>query len=299
MVPQSWEQPEVIYRYLDWLYQRAIGAGTREVYRGNLNRTAYWLHSKRGVTLLEAGQPELQAWRAQLCQADRTVALYVTTVKAFYQWAYRSELIPRDPAWSLPSPRIRPGIPRPVREQRLAVMLDLAVGMIRLWIVLAAYCGLRAAEIAALQWDDLSEYEDEDGSVRPYLRIMGKGRKERFIPLSPFVWTEMLLYGRGNRGPMFLTKTGSRFRANYLDRVANAWLTEQGFGETFHQLRHRYGTMGARVTRGDLLTVGTTMGHGSLNSTKIYAQMFDPFALEMVDAIQPPGWPGSKATVTT
>jgi integrase/recombinase XerC len=287
-LPLTWTTPEIVHEYLAWCQERELAVSTIQTYRGVLNRLAYWL-SKKGAALLTATRDQLNAWRSQLHYTRKTVAMYVTAVRSFYKWAHRAGLIPTDPAWQLIAPRVPQGASRPIREDRLAQVLALATGMLRLWYVLAAYTGLRAGEIAALSWQDIVDYGDGQ-----YIEIQGKGSKPRKQPISPFVWSEILIYGRQSRGPIFHKADGRAFSPNYLDKRANCWLHEHGFWETMHMFRHRYGTMSARVTGGNLLLVGGSMGHGNTNTTKIYTEVYMPEVLDMVCAIQPSGWPGSR-----
>lgn len=290
ILPLSWTTPDVVHDYLGWCKERELAAATIECYRGVLNRLAYWLKSKKDATLLTVTRDQLNAWRSHLRDRGRaTVSHYVNTVQGFYEWAHRAGLVPADPAWHLVAPRVPPRDPRPMREDRLAQLLSLVSGMIRLWCVLAAYTGLRAGELAALSWQDVVDYGDAQ-----YLVIHGKGGKTRKQPISPFVWSEILIFGRQSRGPIFHKADGRAFSPNYLDKKANNWLHDHGFWETMHMLRHRYGTMSARVTGGNLLLVGGSMGHANTNTTKGYTQVFMPEVFDMVCAIQPSGWPGSR-----
>lgn len=290
-LPSNWKQPEIVYTYLDWCRERDLAEGTIETYRGNLNRLAYWLQAKRKMGLLHADRDDLSAWRSHLRQGKRTIALYVTTTKCFYRWCHHAGFIPEDPAWRVVAPRVPQGVPRPIATDRLGMVLELAVGMMRLWMVLAAYTGLRAAEIANLGWDNVIDFGDGER----YIVIQGKGDKKRIQALSPFVWSELLLFGRQATGSIFRKRDGLAFSPNYLDKVANRWLHENGFWETMHMLRHWYGTAAARATNGDLVLVGHSMGHASTNTTKIYTEPFNPDVMVMVCAIQPAGWPGSLA----
>lgn len=288
IVPPEWQQPEIVTKYLQHLTERGLGEGTREVYAGVLNRLAVWL-SVRGVSLTQATPEILGSWRTGMRCDRATIILYVTSAQLFYRWAHRHGHMTQDPAWAVPKPRAKPRLPRPVDEETLAAVLSVATGMIRVWIVLAAYCGLRAAEIAQLTWDDV-----RSGNGAPYLTAFGKGQKDRSVPLSPFVWAELLAWGRTKRGPIFRRADGRAFTPSHLDKIANTWLHETGFIETMHQFRHRFGTASALATHGDLVTVGGTMGHANINTTLGYTALASQVARAMVCAIQPPGWPGSS-----
>lgn len=292
LLPTEWTQPTEITTYLEWVQERGGLPTTLRIYRGRLNHTAHWLHERFGVSLLEATPQQLQAWRSALRLSRRTVILYVTVIKGFYEWAHRRKLRADDPAWDLPMPRARKSIPRPIDTGTLIVAIEGAPPMIRLWLILAAFCGLRAVEIAGLRREDVRSGD------KPYLLIEGKGNKERIVPIAPQVWNELLLYGMPARGEIFRRKDGLPFTASHLDKLANDYLHDMGIQETLHQLRHWFGTRGQEEI-GDLAVVGEVMGHASQNTTKGYAAASQPKARAMVEAIQLDPWPTRPSNIRT
>lgn len=291
ILPATWAQPEPISAYLRKIAENEGSEDTLRAYRGTLNRLAYWLEVHHGVQLLDATEEHLREWRAAMAEAVErgTLVWYVRVVQGFYKWAHRRELLAHDPAWELPTPKLRRRKPRPIAEANLLMAIEAAPATLRLWLVLAAFAGLRCCEIATLRREDIYDTGGE-----PYMIVLGKGDKERTVPLSPFVWAELQWYGLPpRRGRVFYrtTKDGKKpYNANYVSKRANDYLRAMGVPDTFHACRHRFGTHGARAAR-SLRTAQEVMGHDDPKTTALYSEVSDPDAREMVDAIQPNPWP--------
>jgi integrase len=251
---------------------------------------AYRLKEGQGIEeLLTASHQQLRTWRSSL-QLDRNTIIHeVNTVRAFYRWANRSALIPEDPAWNLPIPRIRKGMPRPIDPSTLLMAIECAEGFIRLALVLAGYSGLRCSDMASLRREEIM-----DTAPNPYMRIYGKGSKWRVVNLSPFVWDELLAFGLPSRGPIFRIRNGRAMTAHDLGNRVNKWLHEvMGIPETIHQGRHHFGTVG-QAASGDIVVLASLMGHDDPATTMLYAAPSDEAARALVEAIQPNPWPARR-----
>jgi integrase/recombinase XerC len=190
--------------------------------------------------------------------------------------------VPVRPDIDVPLPKARKGRPRPISEEQLRVAILNAPRRIRPWLVLAALAGLRCAEIAGLRREDLLDTADE-----PVIIVMGKGRKERIVPLSPQLWRELVDYGLPRRGIVFLRRDGQRGQNDpkLVSQLANAYLKSVGVNETLHQLRHRFATQAYAVHK-DLRVVQELMGHADPATTARYAEYCKKAAISTVHGIQ-------------
>ena len=141
---------------------------------------------------------------------------------------------------------------------------DRGVPELRRAIALGAYGGLRVSEAASLDW----EHIDLD---RRFLRIRGKGRKERLAGLSPVLLDELLPELRSGN---VVTAGGREYTADALQRRVNRHLTSLGMDSTFHKLRARYVTQGIAET-GDIYAVARAAGWASIETAKHYAALSD------------------------
>ena len=184
-------------------------------------------------------------------------------------------------------PRSGRTIPRPIGDDDLFAALETAPPRVRPWLVLAAWAGLRAKEIALLRRECVL-----DTLARPALLIATdatKGRNERIVPLSPFVVGELRAAGLPASGWVFRRQDG-HYGPNTpakLSHLANRHLHGCGINATLHQLRHRFGTEAYRSGH-DLRAVQELMGHASPETTAGYAAYANESAIAAVNALPTP-----------
>lgn len=234
----------------------------------------------RTRTLRSLGNPatatreEVEAWwssRAHLAPATRSNDL--ANLRTFYKWATRWEYRFDDPTTRLDAPKVPNGVPRPMSRADLQTLIRVLPDDLRRGVCLGAYAGLRVSEVAALDWADV------DLEARR-ARVLGKGQKTRLVALSALLIDHLLPERAGN------VVTGSRdvYSAAQLQRRINRAIAGAGVDATFHQLRHRYGTLAYQAT-GDLLAVGRQMGHASPVTTAVYAAASDEVADQIAEAV--------------
>ena len=238
--------------------------------------------------LLEADAVHLLAWRAGLSVGPATIAGYVSHARAFYRWAAAEGLIPLSPAERLPVPRLPRRIPRPIGDRDLFAAVAGAPERIRPWLVLAAWCGLRAREIALLRRECVLDSHD------PPMLLVGhdatKGRAERLIPLHDFALGELLTAGLPRAGWVFRRRDGlpGPNRPWVVSHMSNIYLHDCGYPETLHQLRHRFATSAYAGSR-DLRMVQELLGHAHPQTTAMYAAWDQAGAADIVARIPAPG----------
>ena len=238
--------------------------------------------------LLEADAVHLLAWRAGLSVGPATIAGYVSHARAFYRWAEHAGLIPLNPAGRIPVPKLPRRIPRPIGDRDLFAAVAGAPERVRPWLVLAAWCGLRAREVALLRRECVLENHD------PPVLLVGhdatKGRAERLIPLHDFALGELLMAGLPRSGWVFRRRDGlpGPNRPWTVSHLCNAYLHECGYPETLHQLRHRFATSAYTDSR-DLRMVQELLGHAHPQTTAVYAAWDQGEAAAVVARIPAPG----------
>jgi integrase len=224
------------------------------------------------VPLAEATTRDLLGWLMRLDVASDTRRDYTTHLRRFMAFAVADGLRHDDPAASLPSPRKTRRLPRPVGTDGLMLALETAPRRIRPWLVLAAYCGLRAREIAYLRREDISDTADPP--VLLVTRHASKGgRTERLVPLPPYVIADMPTWPLPRSGWVFRRYDGNRGPNTpaKVSQLANFHLHDVGIGDTLHTLRHWFAT-GVYAADHDLLTLAELLGHADLSTVRIYAK---------------------------
>lgn len=221
-----------------------------------------------------ATREQVEAW--WVVRSERTPATRandLACLRSFYRWCQIWEHRLDDPTVRLQAPKVPNGLPRPITAAELEVLLTKLSGPLRRAVCLGAYAGLRVAEAAHLAWPEV----DVDAHRA---RILGKGSKSRLVAFSPGLLAQLL----PNTGGNVVTGTSEAYSPAQLDRRINRAIANTGVAATFHQLRHRYGTVAYRAT-GDLIAVGRQMGHASTHTTAVYSAASDHVADKIANAV--------------
>lgn len=186
---------------------------------------------------------------------------YRADLNAFYRWAYKRGLVPGNPVTDVEPIRVPKGLPHPVDATLIPDLVALAPDReTELAVALAAYAGLRCAEVAALTRDDISL-----GSSPPVLVVRaGKGGKDRVVPIHPRLAS--LLRGLP-AGPV------CGHRSDTIGRKVAAHLRACGVEATMHHLRHTFGTEAGRASNGNVLVVRDLLGHESPETSMRYTAL--------------------------
>lgn len=214
-------------------------------------------------------------------RAPSTRYSIVSHLHAFYGWAMRQGLTASDPTALVDRPRLQQRLPRPIHTTDLALAILAAPDdQHRGALLLAAGSGLRCCEIARLRWDDV-----HDGQAR----VLGKGSKERIVPLHPAALD--VLDGLQRTGVHVLDGWQCRQISNpgfTTSRRINGYLRSIGVAATAHQLRHFAGTAALEASGGDLRAVQELLGHSSPATTALYTRLDTRRLRTVVDAIAIP-----------
>jgi site-specific recombinase XerD len=276
---------ELLGKYRRDCQRRDLSPRTIDVYRTNLVLWITWL----GTTpVLDAKPGQVESWIDSRDLAGRSRYQNLSLVSSFYRWAMRNELTERDPTALIPRPKVRQGMPRPIQTDDLELAIGQADARMRLWLLLAAYQGLRCKEIAGIRTDDLLLEREP-----PMLLVSSpKGRRERLLPVHADVETALRRFTgqsrqRGHTNQyLFPFPAGSTraIRPEYVSTKINAYLRYLGIDATAHQLRHWFGTEVYGASR-DLRMTQQLLGHSSPTTTAIYADWSPGEAVGIVQGL--------------
>jgi integrase/recombinase XerD len=253
-------------------YCEAAGYSDRTVTdRGKVLRR---MHDELPWGLDEATVEELADWLAEPSWKSWTRYTYYTHVTGFYRWASRLGHLDYDPATALARPRKPRCVPHPVTETQLDDILTAAAEPFQTWARLAAYAGLRCCEISALDREDITEND---------IRVVGKGGKERVIPLEAGsgIWRSVRDLPCG---PIARLRNGQRASAKNISSAALTYFATLGVRTSLHPLRHRFGTVAYRRSR-NLRAVQELMGHESIMTTAGYTLVTDEERRAVIQAL--------------
>lgn len=207
--------------------------------------------------LADVESDHVEGWVATL-RAPRTKHAYRSDLSAFYAWATKRKVIAANPVVDTDPIRVPKGLPHPVPPTAVPGVIAAANDpTLRLALMLAAYAGLRRAEICALTTDDFQLVPAPMLVVRN-----GKGGKDRQVPLHPAL--AVALARRRVQGEMV------PWSPDALGRRARQHLHACGYDASIHALRHSFGTELARVLKGNVVAVGKAMGHEKADTSLQY-----------------------------
>ena len=233
-------------------------------------------------TLAELAPGDLRGFMARRRAqgvGPRTLARQLAGLRSFLRHLEREGLASGAAARAVRGPRRPQSLPKPVPEPAaLSVTTPEVQGCAEAWLDLrnaAALsmlygCGLRIGEALALRGDAI-------GPTTETLRVIGKGGKERMVPLLPAVRDAVLAYRNASphpltpEGPLFRGAKGGPLRAAVLQRDVARLRAALGLAPsaTPHALRHAFATH-LLARGGDLRAIQELLGHASLSTTQIY-----------------------------
>lgn len=275
----------MIDRFLDALWlEKGLSDNTRDAYRSDLALFNGWLQEK-GVDLMSISREAILdhlAWRVDNGYKPRSTARLLSGVRGFYRYLLREKLIAIDPTLQVDMPQLGKPLPKSLSEADVEALLaapDLsdAIGQRdRAMLEVLYACGLRVTELVSLTLEQVNLRQG-------VLRIMGKGSKERLVPMGEeaIVWVERymrdarheLLNGRPS-DVLFLSQRGEQMtRQTFWHRIKHQ-AKVAGIGKSLspHTLRHAFATH--LLNHGaDLRVVQMLLGHSDLSTTQIYTHV--------------------------
>lgn len=252
--------------YLNALRARKMSDNHITHLRQTLNRVADYIAP---TSLVAADFTQLLNWQTSITRLSAgSIAVYISNVRSFYAWLVRPmRILDISPAGELMPPRVPDRKPRPVPETDYQwAVNNCADDLITTWLYLERYAGLRCCEVATLHRDDVRDDKDAHR-----LHIVGKGQKERFIPISVELRQELQPWMHHGRY-LFLRDNGRRFEPAHVSWRINEHFRSLGMPYTAHQLRHLYGTDALERSK-DIRLVQESMGHSSVATTQRYTQV--------------------------
>lgn len=204
----------------------------------------------------------LAAWLAGHGWGVETLRSYRSSLRGYYGWAHLTGRIVEDPTRILPAVPAPHSKPRPTPDAVFMAAVCAADDRVRLMLRLAALAGLRRAEVAAVHTSDV--FVDLDGGWS--LRVLGKGRRTRLVPLGDQLAVEVL---DRPAGWVFPSSNGGHLSPPYVGKLVSRRL---GPGWTAHTLRHRFASRAYAADR-DLRAVQELLGHTKLETTQTYTEI--------------------------
>lgn len=253
------------------LRRRGLSSGTTTARRIKVS-ALIGHHEPRSVLTLTHG--EIQTFLDGRGLNVRTRYQWISHLHCFYEWAVLEGHGDDDPTTRIIRPKLPRLLPRPINDDDLDRAIALAPSTMKAWLVLAAYAGLRCAELSRLDTTDVV-FGDH------VLLVRGKGTKERVVPMHPVVEEALRPHSSGRSRPVFVHDSGERYDPAWISRRVSRYLSELSIDATAHQLRHWFGSRTYKACR-DIRVVQELMGHANPITTAGYAAWSPTTAREAV-----------------
>jgi integrase/recombinase XerD len=273
-----------------WL-QDGLAAASLNAYRTDLSRFSVWLAQRTSQTLLTAERAEIESWLAeqfsttQFSTASKTssIARRLSALRRFYKLLHERGQITADPTLRIRAPKQTQRLPKNISEEQVEALLnapdlDTPLGVRDRAMLETLYAtGLRVSELVGLKWMQVAL---DIGVVR----VIGKGNKERLVPLGEDAveWLKRyleearpLLAGNLRNDHVFLTTRRTPLTRQAFWALIKRYALRAGIAsETLspHVVRHAFATH--LLNHGaDLRVVQLLLGHSDITTTTIYTHV--------------------------
>lgn len=275
--------------------ERQVSPNTLRAYARDLAAFVEYLGGYYGAGEWTWGGVDRLAMRgfmAHLTRArlgKRSVARALSAVRTFYRYLHSVEAVEANPARSVGSPKLEKHLPGYLDRAQIGLLFQMAetrawegrfVDVRNLAILELFYStGMRLSELRGINRSDIDV-------VSQQVKVRGKGRKERIVPLGDHAQLALRNYeakrdellrhagAAGDRTAYFLSRTGKRISVRAVQNVVKGFLDEidEDAGLSTHSLRHTFATH-LLDAGADLRAVQELLGHASVSTTQVYTHV--------------------------
>jgi integrase/recombinase XerD len=274
-----------ISRFLDavWM-ERGLSQNTLAAYRADLTALTRWLDERR-LSVTRTTRADLVgfiAWRVEAGARPRSTARQLSSFRRFFRFLVREGTVTEDPTAQIAMPKIGRSLPKSLTEDEVEALLaapavaDPLGHRDRTMLEVLYATGLRVSELVNLKHTQVNTNQG-------VIRIIGKGNRERLIPLGDEAVRWLAEFVRGARAEILLerqtdylfpTRRGDRMTRQAFWHIIKRYARKAGVAKELspHTLRHAFATH--LLNRGaDLRVVQMLLGHSDLSTTQIYTHV--------------------------
>ena len=285
-------------------HERGAAVNTLCAYERDLRQFLLWLERELGYspTLADLAWLDAKRFRAFMAArrragaVGRSLARTMSALRSFFRWLEAREIASNRGLMQVAMPKVPHGIPRPLTIEKAAAVVEGGGAAELDWVtardvavLLLLYgSGLRISEALLLQ------RKDAPLAGRDVLRIVGKGGKERLVPVLPVAqaaiarYLDLCPYPLAPEGPLFLGAKGGRLSPRIVQLLMERMRETLGLPETAtpHALRHSFATH-LLAAGADLRQIQELLGHASLSTTQVYTEVDRARLLAVYDRAHP------------
>ncbi len=212
--------------------------------------------------------------------SNKTISQKISSLNTFYKYLEKEEIIVSNPAYNLIRPKTSIKLPDVLNLEEVNALLDIDVktpynARDKAILELLYSSGLRVSELINLELSNV----DLDSCL---IRVMGKGRKERIVPLGDYAIDALTIYindyryliNKKNNNYLFLNKSGDKISRQFIFKTIKKEVSKKGIKKNVspHTLRHSFATH--LLNNGaDLRIIQELLGHENLSTTQVYTHI--------------------------
>lgn len=275
--------PQAIVSFIAYLqYEKRVSPNTLLAYGNDLQQWATFMDAQFNIiNWQDVNSSQVRTWLASLKDNNfeaKSISRKLSALKSFYKWGLKNECIQKTPLNALHAPKIAKKLPIYLQTEEIQQLFaniefstDWEDQTAKLVLVLLYETGIRRSELVGLNIENVD-------SANGLLRVLGKGNKERLLPLQTALLQKIEAYQQQktnlqhyDKVPLLLDKKGQRITVAWVYNTVKHFLgmvsTQQKRGP--HVLRHTFATHLTNAGA-DLNAVKELLGHSSLAATQVY-----------------------------
>lgn len=293
---------------VDWLEsldnERGVSAHTVAAYARDLEQFESYLGGRLGrpariddLTQLTAQTVRgFMAARRRQGLGSRSLSRTMSALRSFFRWLEGREIAKNRAVLQVAMPKVGHGVPKPLTVEKAGAVVDPGRAAELDWVVARDAAVLLLLYGAGLRISEALSLTVQEAPVkgRDSLRIVGKGSKERLVPVLEVIqgaverYLEMVPYKLIPEGPLFVGAKGGPLSPRIIQLTVKRMRETLGLPETAtpHALRHSFATH-LLSAGADLRQIQELLGHASLSTTQIYTEVDRERLLAVYDAAHP------------
>lgn len=277
------------------IFEKGLSDKTRESYQNDLLVYSDFLKGKGidDVCLIKSSHIK-EFLKARSSEETSTIAHNLTVIKNFHSYLLKENIVRGNEAEFIERPKLKKALPKTLSVTDVDKLLDIELKTPfdyrnKAMLELMYGCGLRVSELVALEINDID-------MTNCLIRIVGKGNKEREIPIGEYSIYYLMEYlkvrekllKKKSCTKLFLNNHGNGMTRQGFFKNLKVILKDKGLSEAVspHTLRHSFATH--LINRGaDLRSIQEMLGHADISTTKIYTRISDEKVLDDYDKYHP------------
>ncbi len=271
-----------IENYINYVYiEKKLSNNTKLAYEKDLISFNDYLNDKNIKSVASNDIKSYIKHLNEINEKDKTIARKIVSIRTFFDYLMKEKIIDVNPCEKIESPKLRKTLPKTLNEEEVNKLLDITPKTALDWrnkamLELMYGTGIRVSELVSLEVNDINLTDN-------YVRIFGKGKKERIVPINDIATNVIKKYINEYRfsllkgyltDKVFISSYGKGMTRQGFFKVLKKIAKEKGIKKDFspHTLRHSFATH--LLEHGaDLRAIGEMLGHENIKTTQIYTHV--------------------------